>query len=188
MKKINVFIFIVGIIIMSACGSSNTVALSVVTPSATQPPLTATITATITPTITPSPTPTPQPISSENIKNIYEDFQIGVGEISNAIWMLDGNIALTHSAGVSIYNAITFKLIRIARPVNKVSLSDSIISHNGRFVASLIDNQIIQVWDINTGEIISEIKTKCASTTSRTTRMTTPNYLLAMKRVFRYGS
>lgn len=163
MKKLIVLIFIISILVLSACGSSNTPAPSPATPSATKPIPTATVTLTYTPspTSTVTPTPTPQPITLSNIDKISEDFQIGVGTISDISWLPDGNIAVTHSVGVSIYDSKTLKLIKIIQPSNKVSLSDSVVSHNGKYVASLIDNQTIQVWDIDSGEIIHNIETKC---------------------------
>ena len=92
-------------LLLSSC--STTLAINTpVSPTQTITPSPApTNTPTNTPTITPlPPTPTSQPISSENVVNIYEDFQIGIGEIANAVWMPDGNIALIHSEGISIYD------------------------------------------------------------------------------------
>lgn len=168
MKKINALIFIISILVLSACGSSNTPVPYNATPTETKPIPTATITLTYTPspTSTVTPTPTPQPITSANIDEISEDFQIGVGTISDISWLPDGNLAVTHSVGVSIYNAQTLKLIKIVQPINKVSLSDSVVSHNGKYVASRIDNQTIQVWDINSGETTYEISAKCDTASS----------------------
>ena len=156
-------------LLFSSCSTAT--ATNTPLPTSTITPLPIPINSpTITPTSSPTATPTPLPISSENINNISEDFQIGVGDISDVSWLPDGNIAFTHSEGVSIYDS-NFEFMKIIRPINKAALSDSVVSHNGKYIASLVDDQKIQVWDIESGSILHEMDTKCAQTPSETNRL-----------------
>jgi WD40 repeat protein len=161
MKKIRVFVFVIGIIIMSACGSSNTAVSSTVTPSAspsaTQPPPTATITS------TPSPTPIPIPpiISASNIKNLQEDFQLGQGKVLDAVWLPYETVALVFSTGISVYDTNTGSLIKSVEPENK-AIGSNVMSPSGQFVATPIYSEDkILVWYSNTGKIVYELEAGC---------------------------
>ena len=157
-KKI--FILVLGIgIIMSACAPSRTLTPvpNISTAIATQAPPTATI----TPTSSPTPIPTPPIISASNVMNLQEDFRIGQGGVTDAVWMPDGNVALVHSTGVSIYDPVTGNLISsVESPITKSIYS--IMSPDGKHVAALMyeDNKVI-VWDANTGKIEHELETGC---------------------------
>jgi len=156
MKKINVFISAIGIIIMSACGSQATA-----TPVTTNTPTKISPTATSTPTSSPTPIPLPPVISASNAINLQEDFRIGPGAVSDAVWLPDGNVILAYSTGVSIYNPDTGDLIKSVEPENK-AIGPSIISPDGKRVAVLInkDNKVL-VWDADTGKIEYELETRC---------------------------
>ena len=178
--KTKAFYFLSIMIILSLLLSSCSTRLATNTPNSP----TQTITPSLAPTNTPSPaptntptitplppTPTSQPISSENVVNIYEDFQIGIGEIANAVWMPDGNIALIHSEGISIYDSKTYKLLIIKRPQNvKDLLSDTVISHSGLTAASLLDDKELILWDIESGTQIATIETNCSPMIKRGSR------------------
>ena len=155
-KKMFLFILAIGMIVMSACGSSITA-----NSTATNTPTKISPTATITPTSSPTPIPPPPIISASNVMNLQEDFRIGQGGVSDAVWLPDGNVALVYSTGVSIYNPDTGDLIKSVEPENK-AIGSSIISPNGKHVAVLIykDNKVL-VWDANTGKIEYELETRC---------------------------
>lgn len=155
-KKMSLVIFAIGIIIMSSCGSPNTA-----NPAATNTPTKISPTATITPTSSPTPIPLPPVISASNVMNLQEDFRIGQGAVSDAVWLPDGNVALVYSTGVSIYNPDTGDLIKSAEPENK-AIGFSLMSPDGKHVATFMYNgKKVLIWDSNTGKIEYELKTKC---------------------------
>ena len=153
MKRVT-FTYILFTLLLTACGGSQPASTATPAPSNTPIP---------TSTQTPSPTPIPPPpiISASNVMNLQEDFRIGQGAVSDAVWLPDGNVALVYSTGVSIYDPDTGDLIKSVEPENK-AIGASIISPDGKRVAALLykDNKVL-VWDANTGKIEYELETRC---------------------------
>ena len=141
---------------MSSCGSPNTP-----NPGATNAPPKISPTTTIIPTSSPTPISPLPVISASNVMNLQEDFRIGQGGVSDAVWLPDGNVALVYSTGVSIYNPENGDLIKSVEPENK-AIGASIISPEGKRVAVLMnkDNKVL-VWDADTGKIEYELETSC---------------------------
>ena len=93
--------------------------------------------------------------------NLQEDFRIGQGGVSDAVWLPDGNVSLAYSTGISIYDPDTGDLIKSVEPENK-AIGFSLISSDGKRVATFMYNgKKVLVWDPNTGKIEYELETKC---------------------------
>lgn len=155
MKK-SFFILVIVIQILTSCSTPNTQL-----PAASSTPTRVPSTATITPTFSPTPIPLPPVISAANVMNLQEDFSIGKGRVSDAVWMPDGNVALVYPMGISIYNSDTGTFIKSVEPSIGTSRY-SIISPDGKRVAALMyENNKVVIWDANTGKIERELETGC---------------------------
>lgn len=157
MKTKAVIIFVVvAIVFLASCGAPKTEF-----PTTNNAPTEVLSTATASPTSSPTPIPPPPVISASNVVNLQEDFSIGQGRVSDAVWLSDGNVALAYPKGISIYDPDTGTFIKSIEPAIGMSRY-SIISPDGKHVASLMyeDNEVI-VWDTDTGKVERELETGC---------------------------
>jgi WD40 repeat protein len=138
-----------------------TVLLSGCAPASTPVPPTLTFTP-IPSTNTPVPTATPTPIkiSSETVTGLQEVFRIGRGSGSDLAWLQDGSVAILYSTGLSVYSP-TGKLIKSIEPENHSISTDSVMSVDRKYVASLVNYDTVLIWDANTGAIQHEFQTAC---------------------------
>ena len=160
MKQLTAFLFTIAIMLAWGCSTARTAVPSVVT-TATIPAM-ASITPTLSPTPIPSPTATSTPavLTATNIASMNEEFRIGKGQISDVFWTQDGNVVVLYASGLTVYD-VSGKVIRSSTPENKAISTDSTLSPDGKYVASLVDNKSVLIWDSNSGKIQHQFQINC---------------------------
>ncbi|PKO06675.1 MAG: hypothetical protein CVU41_06135 [Chloroflexi bacterium HGW-Chloroflexi-3] len=139
------------------------------------PTKTITLTPTLesTPTIEPSPTFTPTSIvyklpyiiSPENAAQVTLIRNIGNGQINDLDFSPDGKqIAIASASGVAILDSNTLEMVN---NINTGVWVESIKNApNGETLAISLNDFTIQIWNINTGQLITTLKGHTNSVTS----------------------
>lgn len=104
---------------LSACGPTPQAQAALTAEAVTATARAWTPTPIATPTLTSTPAPSPTPaglISAENCKNVQEIRQIGAGTLNMLAYSPDGRwLAAATSGGVTLYDAVTLKLVWSAK-------------------------------------------------------------------------
>ncbi len=135
------------------------------TPTATPvPTLTSTPTATSVPTPTPRPvfasTPVPHPVVALSPRNAREVVQLarwGKGTVNEVAWSPNQQLlAVASSLGVYLYDAKTLEEVRFFETeawVNSIAFSP-----DGRLLASGSGDGTVQLWRVESGELVRTLK------------------------------
>ena len=107
-----------------------------------------------TPLYTPIPTPNPYIISATNADEVVELAQLGKGEIYQITWALDSTFfAVSSATGIFLYDGET--MIEFGQIGTGVGTSPLAISPNGQILVAPNANDLINLWDINTGQLLA---------------------------------
>ena len=133
--------------------SQTAIATSTAEPPAPLPSITA------QPWSTPAITPSVVVISPDDVDEVRQLAQFGMGTISDVALSADGTLLVVGSTtGVHFYDPVTLKLLRVIpaqRPVDRV-----VLSHDGRRLMSMeLWSKGLPIWDTVTGELLKRLDT-----------------------------
>lgn len=75
-------------------------------------------------------------------------------------WTQDNHIDVLYASGLTEYD-VSGRALRSVAPENGASSSDSTMSPDGKYVASLVDNTSLMIWDASSGKIQEQIQVSC---------------------------
>lgn len=147
-----VFVILLGVLLMSACGSDDPdptpTPTATATATLTSTPA-ATATSTATPTITSTPTPVPPPESD------ISGLQIGVGTILDAAFSPDGSLIVAGgSYRVWVQDTTDLEAEPEIIDLGSDIVSDVVFSPDGSLFAAGLNTGTVMIWDAASRELL----------------------------------